>query len=456
MNPFRNIYDSVPQSTARSNIPNWLIYFLILIAIITSVIFYLFPFQNSFLTDEKVAKVYFADNITKAHIELIDIFNEKYKGKIEVIPVDIPTVKFTTNKRKELITRTLRSRNSRIDIFAIDQIWIPRFAKWAEPLENYFSENELEKLLPQAIETCIYNDSLFAVPFFIDVGVMYYRKDLIEKLNDAEEIENKLKKGITWEELIKLKDKNLPKNYLYVFQGDAYEGLICNYIEILGANEGNIYSNGKFNVYNPSTVASAQKLVDFIYKYKISPKEVAGFDESGAYEYALENDVPFFRGWPTTIKYSNLVSKTTNKLNLLEAVPLPKNLSSHSTSAIGGWNFILSRFSSVKEEAVTFIKFVLSRKIQELNYKSGSYLPILKIFYTDKNIINEYPRLGNFNNIITNGLHRPSDYNYTKISDVLSTYLNKALKKELSVDEALKSAQAQINIIINLSFENEQ
>jgi len=455
MNPFRDIYNSVPHSTASSNIPNWLIYILILIAIITSLIFYLFPFQNEFKAGDKIAKVYFADNITQAHTELIKIFNEKYKGKIEVIPVDIPTVKFTTNKRKELITRTLRSRNSRIDIFAVDQIWIPRFAKWAEPLDEYFSESELDNLLPQALETCIYNDSLFAVPFFIDVGVLYYRKDLIKKIYNANEIEAKLKEGITWNELIELKKVNFGSDYLYVFQGDAYEGLICNYIEMLGTNNGRIYNEGKFNVYNAETITSAQRLVDLIYKYKIAPPEITGFDESGAYEYALENDVPFFRGWPTTIKYSNLVSKATNKLNLLEAVPLPKNLSGHSTSAIGGWNFILSRFSSVKKEAVTFIKFVLSYEIQELNYNSGSYLPILKSFYTEEEIINKYPRLGEFKNIISNGLHRPTDYNYTKISDVLSFYLNKALKKEMTVDEALKSAQAQINSILNLSFDNE-
>lgn len=452
MKRFKNNYYSLAHSSS-GNIPNLLIYLIILFAIIVSVVFYLFPFQNDFIKEEKVAKVYFADNITKAHTELITIFNEKYKGKIEVIPVNIPTEKFTTNKRKELITRTLRSRNSRIDVFAVDQIWIARFAKWAEPLEEYFPPSELEELLPQALNTCVYNDTLFAIPFFIDVGVLYYRKDLIEKLGNASEVKEKLKNGITWDELIKLK-KSFLGEYLYVFQGDAYEGLICNYFEILG-EENAVYNNGKFDVYNPKTIASAQQLVDFIYKYKLTPYDVVEFDESKSYEYALENDVPFFRGWPTTIKYSNLISRTTHKLNLLDAAALPKGSSSPAAPTIGGWNFILSRFSTVKNEAITFIKFVLSEEIQELNYSSGSYLPIIKSLYNDDRIIKEYPRLGEFKKFLENGLHRPSDYNYTKISDVLSLYLNKALKKELTVDEALKSAQSQINSILSASFQNE-
>lgn len=452
MNPFRRSNDSITQSKISSYIPNWSIYFLILIAIIISVVFYLFPFQIDFVDNEKTAKVYFADNITNAHIELIKIFNQKYKGKIEVIPVDIPTVKFTTNKRKELITRTLRSRNSRIDIFAVDQIWVPRFAKWAEPLSGYFSKKELDQLLPQALSTCVFNDSLFAVPFFIDVGVLYYRKDLIKKITNSEHIEEKLEKGITWDELIELKNKNMHGNYVYVFQGDAYEGLICNYFEMLGGEGGNFYNKGKYDVYNPHSIKSAQRLVDMIYKNKVTPAQVAEFDESKSYEYALENDILFFRGWPTLIRYSNLVSRTMSKLNLLSEAPLPKNYGDHSTATIGGWNLVLSRYSSVKKEAVTFIKFILSQEVQELNYKSGSYLPILKSFYTDTKLLNKYPRLNKFKKIIQNGVHRPSDYNYTKISDVLSMYLNKALKKELSVEEALKASQMQINSILNLSY----
>ncbi len=453
MNPFKNKNDSTPSIITTSNIPNWLIYFLILIAIIISVLFYLFPFQNEFTANDKISKVYFADNITKAHFELIKSFNIKYKGKIEVIPVDLPTLKFTTNKRKELITRTLRSRNSRIDIFAVDQIWVPRFTKWAEPLHSFFSEKELDALLPQALNTCFYNDSLYAIPFFIDVGVMYYRKDLIEKLKNAEAVKEKLERGITWDELIKLRNNNFNKDYLYVFQGEAYEGLICNFIEVLG-NIKSIYNNKKFNVYNTFTIESTQKLVDLIYKYKVSPVDVIGFDEGNSFEYALKNDIPFFRGWPTTIKYSNLVSRTISKSNLLEEAPLPKSSLNKSTSTIGGWNFVLSRYSTVKDEAVTFIKFVLSQEIQELNYKSGSYLPILKYFYTEKEITDKYPRLLKYKSIIENGLCRPSDYNYTKISDILSFYLNKALKKELSVNEALKLAQVKINNISDFSSKN--
>lgn len=452
MNSFSPTKNPNAYSKTSANISNWLIYFLILIAIIISVIFYLFPFQNEFITTKKTAEVYFADNITKAHTELINAFNKKYEGKIKVIPIDLPALKFTTNKRKELITGILRSRNSRIDIFAVDQIWVPRFAKWSEPLNQYFSKHELNLILPEALTTCFVDDSLYSIPFFIDVGVLFYRTDLISKLKNSDSVIAKLKRGITWKELIDLK-KDFPQNkFLYVFQGSAYEGLICNFIEVLGENASSIYNNKKYNIFNNYTIKSTQKLFDLIYKFKISPIDVTDFDEDKSFEYALKNDVPFFRGWPTTVKYSNLISKTTGKLHLLDVVPLPHEVEFHSKSTIGGWNFVLSRYSSVKNEAITFIKFVLSKESQEMNYKYGSYLPILKSFYNNELWLNKYPKLKEFKDILKNGLHRPSDNNYTKISDILSLYLNKALKQEAAIDDALKAAQEQIDVTQNSNY----
>jgi multiple sugar transport system substrate-binding protein len=310
----------------------------------------------------------------------------------------------------------------------------------------------LKDILPQALSTCYYNDSLYAIPFFIDVGVMYYRKDLIEKLDNSDDIIVKLHSGILWEDLFELHNKRQSGNYTYVFQGDAYEGLICNFMEMLGNKAETIYENDNFNVNTPFTIAATQKLFDLIHKYKISPFEITGFDEGKSFEYALENNVPFFRGWPTTYKYSNLVSKTTRKLNLLEEVPLPRNSENQSSSVIGGWNFVLSRYSSVKEDAITFIKFILSKEMQELNYSSGSYLPIINSFYNDSYSLLKYPKLAKFKNLIENGLHRPSVDNYTKFSDILSSNLNSALRKERTVEQALWTAQSQIDSSLNYNL----
>ena len=45
---------------------------------------------------------------------------------------------------------------------------------------------------------------------------------------------------------------------------------------------------------------------------------------------------------------------------------------------------------------------------------------------------------------MASGVHRPFLENYTKISDIIALYLNKAINQELSVVEALSSAESKI------------
>ncbi|MCK5075711.1 MAG: hypothetical protein KAR38_05015, partial [Calditrichia bacterium] len=91
------------------------------------IIFYLNKYLNLGDNKEQIAtKVYFVDNISDAHVVLIDKFNREYEGEIEIVPVNLPFAKFSTNERKELLARSLRSKNDGIDIFAVDLIWVPR------------------------------------------------------------------------------------------------------------------------------------------------------------------------------------------------------------------------------------------------------------------------------------------------------------------------------------------
>jgi hypothetical protein len=63
-------------------------------------------------------QVYFADNISHSHKLVIEEFNRLYRGKIEVIPDNLPFEKFSTNDRKELLTRSLRSKSD-IDLHSL-------------------------------------------------------------------------------------------------------------------------------------------------------------------------------------------------------------------------------------------------------------------------------------------------------------------------------------------------
>ena len=121
----------------------WALLFLVILAITYLGIRF---FEHSYPV-QKVKKIYFADRITAAHAILIAEYNKLHAGEIEVVPVDFPNNDFSTNERKEIVARSLRGSGDGIDIFAVDLIWVQRFAKWCEPLDKYFTEPEKERIL---------------------------------------------------------------------------------------------------------------------------------------------------------------------------------------------------------------------------------------------------------------------------------------------------------------------
>ena len=67
------------------------------------------------------------------------------------------------------------------------------------------------------------------------------------------------------------------------------------------------------------------------------------------------------------------------------------------------------------------------------------------LFNSDRMMMLSFPGLKSYYRLLQRGFHRPFLENYTNISDVLSYYLNLAIRKELTVDEALKMASEKIN-----------
>jgi multiple sugar transport system substrate-binding protein len=426
-----------------------LIFSIVAIVAIVSlilIIFYFNPLPILSREEPQPVQLYFADHISVALDLVIRKFNEKYKGWIEVIPVDLPFNKFSTNERKELLARSLRSKSGRLDLFSIDHIWVPRFAKWSEPLDEYFSPAERAEILPYAFSSCSYDSVLVSVPLYIDIGMMYYRRDIIERLPDAGQIEEKLKKSITWDEMLHLRDRLQYRGKpFYIFQANDYEGLVCNYFELLAGRDKQMFARNTIDLHSPTARAALQQMVDFVNKDNISPARVVELDENSSYRYMLDHDAVFVRGWPNFIENFRKMYPDTVKVNHLGRAALPHFPGQEPTSVYGGWNIMLSKYSTKKKEALEFVKFLQTIEIQELLFEVGGYIPVNNAVYADSQYMSRRPELAYYRQLLDHGFHRPSLIEYTKISDIISHYVHRAISNELSVDEALNKASEMIS-----------
>jgi len=421
---------------------------LILVSAVMIFIFMILPTGVMNNKTTGIQRVYYADNISTAIRILINRFNRSQQGKIEIIPVDLPFTKFSTNERKELLARTLRSKSDRIDIFTVDIIWVPRFAKWCQPLDQYFPLEFRSEVIDHAMQSCSFDGQLVAIPLYTDIGLMYYRRDLIAKLLDAAEIEKRLKASVTWQDFISLHQRFEQlhlSNPFYIFPANNYEGLICSFYENLTSQDQSLFVSDSIRLNTPQAHQSLQLLVDLVNQYHMTPPIVTQFDEFQSYLYALDQDAIFIRSWPGLLLHYRSIVPDSNKLNLLERAALPHFGNGKPAFVYGGWNLMISKYSTKTAAAVQFIQFVLRQESQQLLFEIGDYLPVNRAVYEDSIFLAKHPELDYYRQLLRNGVHRPYLVDYTKTSDVLSYYIHLAIKKEISVSDALKQAEQLIN-----------
>src|SRR4029078_42695 len=137
-----------------------------------------------------------------------------------------PTSRVSTHQRHKMYVQWLNAGASDPDILQLDAIWTPEFAAagWILPLDRFGPDTA--GFFPSTIQANRWRDSLFALPWFVDVGMLYWRTDLVPSAPD------------TLGELVSFAKRARQQHglkYGLVWQGARYEGLITNFVEYLGA-----------------------------------------------------------------------------------------------------------------------------------------------------------------------------------------------------------------------------
>lgn len=408
----------------------------VLVTVFVLIVFIFSPvsYEENISSREKV--IYYADNISPVMKKIIERFNDDNRGKIRVESIDLPFEKFSTNERKELLARYLRSKSNRIDVFSVDIIWVPRFSRWARPLNSMIDSNTISSIIPHFLPTSYYKDSLVAIPHYIDIALMFYRDDLLKKVPGYEQYEKELSESITWERFAELKRavdvaNNRVKEPFYIFQAEAYEGLMCSFVEVM-ANLNNpvVVEKGKLGEDDAKTAGAIDFITGLVHRQRLSPVEVTGMKENQSYDYFFANNGFAVRGWPGFMSKNNASFKDEFR-GRIKAAPLPHLKGSKPAQVFGGWNLMISNLSVNVPEAIKFIEFLLSDEIQKLHYEEGNILPVKKSVYADRDFMAKHLELSFYARLFEAGVYRPMFENYTSVSDILVEHLNEAIRLDL-------------------------
>ncbi|NIR14407.1 MAG: extracellular solute-binding protein, partial [Desulfobacterales bacterium] len=98
------------------------------------------------------------------------------------IDLHIETGPHSSTAFHDLLTQKLKNKSTDVDVFLMDVIWPSEFAAagWAFPLDKYFTPEEQAGYLEGSILANSYKGNIYGVPLFVDSGMLYYRKDLLD------------------------------------------------------------------------------------------------------------------------------------------------------------------------------------------------------------------------------------------------------------------------------------
>jgi multiple sugar transport system substrate-binding protein len=368
---------------------------------------------------------------------LVDAYNKSNKDNVHVTWHNGPS---STDTMLTIYDNTLRARSGSIDVMSIDVVYPAEFASngWIMDLTSKWPASDRANYLQGPIQSCTYQGKVVAAPLRTDLGVLYYRTDIVSTPPN------------TFETLTSLAKSNASKTkYGYVWQGSQYEGLVCDFSEVLQGYGGTVLdpnNSKKVTINSPEGVQALTEMVSWV--GTISPTSITTFTEEPSRQAFQNGDAIFMRNWPYAYSLGNAAgSKVAGKFDI-HAMPYGgSNTVGHS--CVGGWNMAINAFSKNPDASWSFIKYMLGAYAQKQLAVKGSFTPALKSVYDDADVKAKQPLFTKLQPILQNALPRPVSPVYPDLSNIIQTHVHQALTKQATPQEALSALQSELQTLVS-------
>ena len=350
----------------------------------------------------------------------------------------------------DLLTQKLKNRDTHLDVFVMDVIWPAEFASagWALPLDRYFTAAEQGQFLKAPIAANRYRGRIFGVPLFIDAGLLYYRKDLLDKYRIAP--------PRTWEALVAaaktiLAGENNPQLAGYSGQFKQYEGLVCNMMEFILGNGGALWDRAALTsaLDRPAARAAVRFVRDRIIG-EISHRGVLAYEEPESLSLFTQGRAIFHRNWPYawTVANDAETSKIVGKVGM---TPLPGFSPGKGAAALGGWQIGVSRYSTKPDLAWRFAAFMTGASMQKRIALATGRAPTRLELYQDPELQNKNPQLRSLLETFKQAVPRPTTPVYVPLSNIMQRYFSSVLAlPNTDIDERAAFAARDMNRVLDL------
>jgi ABC-type glycerol-3-phosphate transport system substrate-binding protein len=381
----------------------------------------------------------FAGSAVGREAEVIHRQLARFHADHPEIAVEVRATPDAADARHQLYVQWLNAHATDPDVLQLDVVWTPEFAAagWVLPLDRF--RPPTDDFFAAAISANRWRGPLYALPWFMDVGMLYWRTDLASgppadfETLDAQAARRLLPFGFVW-------------------QGARYEGLVTVFLEYLGAFGGRILDDdGHVVVDADPAVRALQYMRDQIHVSRVVPMDVLAWQEEQT-RFAFQNaQAEFMRNWPYAVALLR-DSSQSKVAGRFAVAPMPAGPGGSSTAALGGSQLAINAMSDHPEAAYTLIEFLLEpAQMLERARLVGQY-PSRPALYDNEELAEALGvPAADARRIIERAVPRPVTPVYSELSDILQVHLHRALTQQEEPRAALVAAAATMRTLLERS-----
>ncbi|MBQ0943644.1 ABC transporter substrate-binding protein [Ideonella sp. 4Y16] len=351
------------------------------------------------------------------------------------------SVKLVTMPGSDTLTLTqqlLAAGAADIDVFQIDIAWTGILARHLQALGPAAADRTAQHF-PAMVQSATVGGQLLGMPWFGDAGVLYYRKDLLQRYG--------LAVPRTWAELRQAaqtiqageRRRGADKFWGFVWQGRAYEGLTCNALEWVASQGGGsvVDEGGRITINNPAAAKALREAAGWV--GTITPKGVLNYTEEEARGVFQSGNAAFMRNWPYA--WSLVNDPGSSVRHLVGVAALPAGAGGRSTATLAGSLLVVNKYSRHSDLAIDLVLHLTSAAEQKRRAIQGSYSPTLPGLYGDPEVLATAPYLATLRDTLLSAVARPSTATgakYNRVSIEFSNAVHSVLTGESDADERLQ------------------
>jgi multiple sugar transport system substrate-binding protein len=364
----------------------------------------------------------------------------RFEATDPLVRVRIERAPDDATQRHQLFVQWLNAHVGEPDLLQLDVIWTPEFAAagWILPLTRW--QPDVSDYFAGVIAADRWRDTLYALPWWTDVGMLYWRTDLLPR---APSTMTELADGIARAQRTAGTSTGL------VWQGARYEGLVTVFVEFLGAFGGAIMDDsGRVVVDRPPAVAALSFMRDLVQRGLV-PRAAMTWHEEEARLAFQSGDAVAMRNWPYA--YTLMSDSSTSRIVGRYAVTaMPAGEQGRPSAALGGQQLAINRYTAHPDAAYRLMAYLTApEQALERARVAGSFPPRRSLY--DRPALDSALGIpaASAREVLEHATPRPVTPIYSQLSELLQIQLHRALTGQAMPADALREAARAMNALVD-------